>query len=131
MQEKICRRGSVKSLITLYNYGSIISLLRTKLTLIHQHPQAAALLLMLYLPEESHCGGSSEPAWVASSWVWTPPTQSFPPPLLALASPPRGRGDGIPGWILPLSKLRGCSPTVGVSRFPGCHSGVPGQPRTL
>lgn len=32
---------------------------------------------MLYLPVGSHCGGSSEPAWVASSWVLTPPTQSY------------------------------------------------------
>jgi len=30
-----------------------------------------------YLPGGSHCGGSSEPAWVASSWVSTPPTQSY------------------------------------------------------
>lgn len=77
---------------------------------------------MLYLPEENHFGGSSEPAWVASSWVLTPPTQSYPPPLLWLASPPLSRGDGIPGWILPLSELRGRSPTVGVSLFPGCYS---------
>lgn len=49
---------------------------------------------MLYLPEGNQCGGSSEPAWVASSWVSTPPTQSSPPPRLCLGSPPlepRGR----------------------------------------
>lgn len=77
---------------------------------------------MLYLPEENHYGGSSEPAWVASSWGLTPPTQSCPPPLLWLASPPLSRGDGIPGWILPLTKLRECSPSVGVRLSPGCHS---------
>lgn len=69
---------------------------------------------MLYLPEENHYGGSSEPAWVASSWVLTPPTQSYPPPLLWLASPPLSRGDGFPGWILPLSKLRDARPQLGL-----------------
>lgn len=43
------------------------------------------LAVMLYLPEGNHCG-SSEPAWVASSWVLTPPTQS----CLHYSGPPNG-----------------------------------------
>lgn len=69
-----------------------------KRNLLHQYPKAAAPLVTLYLPEENHYGGSSEPAWVASSWVLTPPTQSCPPPLLRLCSPssqPRGRGSQL------------------------------------
>lgn len=56
---------------------------------------AAALLLLLYLPGGNHCGGSSEPARVASSWGLTPPTQSYPPPLLGFGPPPL-----LPGWNL-------------------------------
>lgn len=91
-------------------------------------------MLMLYLPKGNHRGGSFEPARVASSWVLTPPTQSYPPPLLWLGSPPLCREDGVPGWNVSLRKLPGCSPTVGLSLSPGLRQpggGVPGQPQTL
>lgn len=42
---------------------------------------------MLYLPEGNHCGGSSGPAWVASSWVWTRPTLSYHPVPTGTADP--------------------------------------------
>lgn len=43
--------------------------------------------VMLYLPEGNHCGGSSGPAWVASSWVWTRPTLSYHPAPTGTADP--------------------------------------------
>lgn len=91
---------------------------------------------MLYLPEENHFGGSSEPAWVASSWELTPPTQSSPPPLVWLASPPLSpRGTLLPrGWILPLSKAPRMLARSRASPIPGLlqpGSGVRGQPQTL
>lgn len=42
---------------------------------------------MLYLPEGNHCEGSSEPAWVASSWIWTLPTLSYHPEPTGTADP--------------------------------------------
>lgn len=43
--------------------------------------------VMLYLPEGNHCGGSSGPAWVASSWVWTRPKLSYHPAPTGTADP--------------------------------------------
>lgn len=94
--------------------------------------EAAALLLLLYLPGGNHCGGSSEPARVASSWVLTPPTQSYPPPRLWFGSPPLVPGWtlGVPGWNLFLRKLPGCSPPDGLrlSRAAAARRRCPGAP---
>lgn len=123
--------------LSLFTFlGLILQLWRHNFTSTHDNKswtepsvsEAAALLLLLYLPGGNHCGGSSEPARVASSWVLTPPTQSYPPPLLWFGSPPL-----VPGWTLgaPGSRML----THGwASPFPGLlqpGGGVPGHPQTL
>lgn len=120
----MCRPRSLKP--ALHCFGSYSTsmaqwlffflLLRTKIKHRRSGSEAAALLLMLYLPEGNHCGGSSEPAWVASSWVLTPPTQSSPPPLLGPGSPPLSREDGSPREEAPDAFPRGCSSQAAVSR---------------
>lgn len=126
----MCWSDWVKSFFTFL--GLILQLWLHNFTSTHENKswtravvsEAAALLLLLYLPGGNHCGGSSEPARVASSWVLTPPTQSYPPPLLWFGSPPLVPGWtlGVPGWNVFLRKLPGCSPTDGLRLSPGCCS---------